>query len=520
MTTAEILRPKCGVYLRISDDPGNDELGVQRQEKWALQFCEDYGWHPVIFKDNDTSASKGKPRPQYQAMLQAISAGELVAVAAWGQDRLCRIPSEFETFRNVARANSVLFATHNGVKNLARATDTFHARTEVNMAAYEIDTMRERMKEKFTQLAADGRAWWPSRPFGFTMPRRRTPEEMAEQRKRGERRDEWIAPELVKAEADAIRKAYEDVAAGRSLKEVARQWNSAGLHTPPTGGCDCEPAPAQFPCPTCKRKRRAMPDGKEWDGMAVRALLLNPRNAGLRTYQPDKSQPPEVVGKAAWPQIVSEQTWRGMRATLTDRARLSPGGGFHTGRKHLLSGIATCAACGGTLTSAPAPRTGSSARYACKQAGCLKVKRSMADVDAWVMTHVLDRLADPENVEALTRRRDIDVAELSARLAEIDGERNQAAEMVAAKQLTLSQVAILNAGYDTEVAEIEAQMRDSSKYAVLHRFLGVDDVAAVFDAMTLDEQRAVVQLLVTVAVHPGQAARRPFDTGLVVVEPR
>jgi site-specific DNA recombinase len=340
--------------------------------------------------------------------------------------------------------------------------------------------MVERMKEKFEQLAGEGRAWWPSRPFGYTMP------------KRGEKRGEWTRPELVKAEADAIAKAYEDVRAGRSLKEIARQWNKASLPTP---------------------------KGNQWNGMAVRALLLNPRNAALRTYQPDKTQPPEIVGQAAWPAIVSEQVWRGVRAMLTDRGRLSPGGGFHTGRKHLLSGIATCSECGGTLTSAPAPRPGASVRYACKHSGCLKVKRSAADVDAWVIAHVVERLADPENVEALTRRRDIDTADLAARLTEIDGDRKQAASMIGTKQITLAQLAVMNSDWDKETAEIDAQMRDASKYAVLQRFIGANDVAVVFDSMTLDEQRAVVRLLVTVTVKPGQAARRPFDGSLVLVEP-
>ncbi len=476
MTAAAIdtARPKCGVYLRISDDPGNDELGVQRQEKWARRFCEDYNFDPVIFRDNDCSATNGKARPRYEDMLAAVERGELRAVAAWGQDRLCRVPAEFEVFRSLAKANSVLFATRNGIKNLARAADCFNARNEVNAASYEIEQMVERMKEAFVQLADDGRPWWPQRPFGYTMP------------KRGENRGEWVAPQPVNAEADAIAKAYEDVQAGRSLKDVARQWNTAGILTP---------------------------KGNQWNGMAVRALLLNCRNAGLRSYRG------EIIGKANWQPIVTEQVYRAVESMLSDPARLTPGAGFATGRKHLLSGIATCSECGAGLTSAPAPRPGQSPRYACKNTGCLKTKRSMADVDALVIAHLVDVLADSRNVEAMTRRKDVDVAALVARLKEIDSDRNAAAKMVGAKQITLSQLAVINADYDAEVADINTQMRDAAKHAVLHRFIGADDVEAVFDAMTLDEQRAVVKLLVTITVHPGQAPRRPFDPNLVVVTP-
>jgi site-specific DNA recombinase len=488
MTTAQLAdRPQCGVYLRISDDPGNDELGVQRQERWGRKFCDDYSFEPVIFRDNDCSATSGKARPRYKAMLAAVERGELRAVAAWGQDRLCRVPAEFEVFRGLAKAHSVLFATRSGIKNLARAADTFNARNEGNAAAYEIEQMRERMVEAFTQLADDGRPWWPQRPFGYTMPRRRTPEQLAEQRERGEKRDEWVAPQPVRAEADAIAKAYEDVQSGRSLKDVARQWNNSGILTP---------------------------KGNQWNGMAVRALLLNCRNAGLRAYKG------EIVGKAVWLGIVTEQTYRAVHSMLSDPARLTPGAGFATGRKHLLSGLAVCSECNGPLTSAPPPKPGRSPRYACKAAGCMKTKRSMADVDAWVIGHLVDILADADNVEALTRRRDVDTAALVARLREIDGEKNKAAKMIGAKQITLGQLAVINADFDAEAADIDRQMRDAAKHAVLRRFIGADDVETVFDGMTLDEQRAVVRLLVNVTVHPGQAPRRPFDTRLVVVTPK
>ncbi len=503
-----ISRPQCGVYLRISDDPGNDELGVQRQERWARKFCDDYNFDPVIFRDNDCSATSGVARPRYQDMLAAVERGELRAVAAWGQHRLCRVPAEFEVFRSLAKTHSVLFATRSGIKPLARAADTFNARNESNSAAYEVENMVERMKEKFVEIAADGRAWWPHRPFGYTMPRR------------GEKRGQWIAPAPVRAEADAIAKAYQDVQAGRSLKDVARQWNRDGLRTPPVPGCECEPAPAEMPCPTCKRKRRAKPEGNEWNGMGVRALLLNSRNAAIRTYRGEEVT--DADGQpvaAAWPAIVPVTTYRAVKAMLTDPARLTPGAGFATGRKHLLSGIATCSECGAGLTSAPAPRPGQSPRYACKASGCMKTKRSMADVDAWVIAHIVDQLGDAENVEALTRRRDVDVTALVARLKEIDGDRNAAAKMVGAKQITLSQLAVINADFDAEVADIDRQMRDAAKHAVLQRFIGADDIEAVFDVMTLDEQRAVVRLLVTVVVRPGQAPRRPFSSSLVVVKP-
>ena len=480
-------RPRCGVYLRISSDPGNDELGVQRQEKWARKFCDDYGWDPVIYRDNDRSATNGKPRERYEAMLTDIADGQLRAVAAWGQDRLCRQPGDFEQFRNIAKANGVLFATRTGIKNLAKAADTFNARNEVNAAAYEIENMRERMVDSFVEIAGEGRPWWPSRPFGYTMP------EMI--RKRVATR-----PELVKAEADAIRQAYKDVMARRSLKAIAREWNTAGLLTP---------------------------RGNEWSSMSLRQLILNPRNAALRVYWPKKKDEKgrkftdivnHVVGKGDWPAIVSEQTWRGAVAVLTDPSRLTPGAGFSTGRRYLLSGLARCSECDGTLTSGIPSNTKDRAPvYQCRRPGCGKVRRSQADVDRWVRGHVVAALA--RDIEVLTARKDIDTSELLARLSEIEAEKNQAAAMVGSKAITLTQLGIITADLDKEAAQITAQMRDAEKTAALDEFIGVDDAAAVFDGLELDRKRAVIRLLCTVTIHPGQKPRRPFDEELVKVEP-
>jgi DNA invertase Pin-like site-specific DNA recombinase len=482
MTTAVDTQPRVGLYQRQSYAPNANELAVIRQEQINRETCDRRGWANIVdvFTDNDRSATNGKRREDYERMMAAINGGRLDVIVAYNLDRLNREPVQYEELLAATVLNNVTIVTTEGEFDPTNDTNTMIGRITMAVAKFEGDRKARRQKDANKQRADAGRAWWPSRPFGYTMP------------KRGDKHGEWVAPQLVRREADAIAKAYDDVRAGKSLKEVARQWNQAGLLTP---------------------------KGNQWNGMAVRALLLNPRNAALRTYQPDKAQPPEIVGNADWPAIISEGVWRGVRAMLTDRARLTPGAGFHTGRKHLLSGIATCSVCGGTLTSAPAPRPGGSVRYACKSAGCMKTKRSAADVDAWVIGHIVDRLADPENVEALTRRRDIDTADLAARLTEIEGDRKTAAKMIGAKQLTLSQLGVMNADWDAEVADIDAQMRDAARYAVLHRFIGADDVAAVFDDLSLDEQRAVVRLLVSVTVKPGQAPRRPFDNRLVVVDP-
>ena len=54
-----------------------------------------------------------------------------------------------------------------------------------------------------------------------------------------------------------------------------------------------------------------------WTHNSVRKILLNPRNAGIATYNG------EVVGKGKWEPIISEETHALLVAKLTNPARLT-----------------------------------------------------------------------------------------------------------------------------------------------------------------------------------------------------
>ena len=49
--------PRAAVHVRISSDRDGDRLGVKRQEKACRAICEQHGWEPVLFADNDVTAA-------------------------------------------------------------------------------------------------------------------------------------------------------------------------------------------------------------------------------------------------------------------------------------------------------------------------------------------------------------------------------------------------------------------------------------------------------------------------------
>jgi len=105
----------AAVYARISSDPNDTSLGVARQVKDCQELCRRMGWRVgETFIDNDVSASSGRPRPQYQAMMQALSCGELGALVVWDVDRLTRTPRELEDVVDLAERQGVALARSAG----------------------------------------------------------------------------------------------------------------------------------------------------------------------------------------------------------------------------------------------------------------------------------------------------------------------------------------------------------------------------------------------------------------------
>lgn len=470
---------RIGIYCRQSyakkgSAENKNEAAVERQESTCREFTAHRGEVVDLFVDNDRSATSGRRREEYDRMVDMIRSGKLDEIAAFTLDRLNREPAQFESLIFDCLEAGVVIVTSAGEFDPTNDESTLTGRIMTAVAKFETSRKIRRQKAANVQRASTGRAWWPQRPFGFDMPVRID-------------RYSFEPPQHRRAEADAIAGAYAAVIEGESLKAIARSWNAAGLTTP---------------------------QGGQWTSVALRACLLSPRNAAKRTYQPDKRQPPQIVGDADWQPIVTEEVWRSVVALLTNPARKIPGSGFNVGRKHLLTGIAGCGSCGAKLGSA-IPSNTKRPTYTCKR--CLKVSRCAADVDRWVRAHVVEALG--RDLDVLTGRVDVDTAGLVARLREIETERNQAAAMVKTKSVTLAQLAILNADYDSEEATIAAQMQDSEKTGVLAGFAGAEDAGAVFDSLSLDRKRAVIRLICSITVHRGQVPRRPFDESLVVVEP-
>lgn len=457
----------AAIYARISKDKTGAGLGVERQEADCRALAARLGWTVVeVFADNDLSAYSGKVRPRYRALLEAIRAGRVDAVLAWHTDRIHRSPVELEDYIRACNDGRDV-PTHTvqaGPLDLSTPSGRMIARTLGAVARYESEHRGKRVRA--ARLAA-ARAGVPHcggpRPFGYE-------------------RDGVTVRE---SEAAAVRSAVESVLAGASLRSVARELNTVGLHT------------------TMKDRR--------WGHGAVREVLLRPRNAGLREHNG------EVIGPADWPAIVPEEQWRAVVAILTDPARRTSPSDARV--KWLGSGLYVCAGCG-----RPSLRVSTAGRgipcYRCpgEKGTTGHVVRVAGPLDEYIEKVIVERLSRPDAVDLLTPTApQVNLAALRAtanaartRLAEI-------AEMLGDGELTRAEAQIARTRANTRLERAEADVATATRSSPLVGLADAPDPAAVWAGCDIGRRRAVLDTLMTVTVLP---ARRPgprFDPDTVEI---
>lgn len=222
---------KAAIYLRVSLDRTGERAAVDRQEAECRLLCAALGLEVgELYIDNDISATSGKARPRFEAMLRDRPA----AIVTWHMDRLVRLSKDLE---RVLDLGVNVHTVASGQVDLSHPAGRATAKTLVAWAQYEGEQKAERQKASHRQRRAQGRVWWNRRPFGYTQ-----------------------QAEIVEDEAEMLGAVYRGVAAGETnLTAWARRLNQAG-HTGTRGA--------------------------NWTSPNLRAVLLAERNAGGPTWEP------------------------------------------------------------------------------------------------------------------------------------------------------------------------------------------------------------------------------------------
>ena len=452
----------AAVYARISSDPDGDQLGVKRQIADCQGFAERRGW-PVreVYVDDDRSAYSGKVRPAYRRMLADIADGAVDAVVVWHLDRLHRQPRELEEFFEVCDSAKLrAMATICGDIDLSTDDGRFLARILGAVARKESDDKSRRITRKHLELAQAGKdVGGGDRPFGYREDRR------------------TIEP----TEAAAIREAAARIRAGDSLRAVASDWNARGI---------------------------ASVRGRPWSVQVVRRMLMSARLSGQRSYRG------EIVARATWDPILTDDDTAHIRSILSDPARLTR----RSVRRYLLSGgLLRCSLCDSVLVSRP--REDGTRRYVCAKGpgmpGCGGIAVLADPLEELIAEAVLYRLDTPELAAALSGATRAD-AEADSAQASVAADRAQLEELAGAygeRQITFPEY--LAARKPIEI-RIEAGQRTVSRLtqtAAIEAYIGeASTLRSTWAELPLTRQRAIVAAVLDRAiVRPAVRGRTRFD---------
>jgi DNA invertase Pin-like site-specific DNA recombinase len=469
---------QAAIYTRISKDREGAGLGVERQLGDCQELANQLRWDIVeVFSDNDLSAYNGKHRPGYDALCAALEDGKAQAVIAWHTDRLHRRPIELEAFIDLCERRRIEVRTvRAGHLDLSTPSGRMVARMLGAAARHEVEHMIERQRSAKKQAALAGKFRGCRRAFGY------------------EKDGITTRPE----EADAIRDGAKAVLSGASLRQVAREWNAAGLRT-------------SF-------------GDNEFTSREVRRILLRPRNAGISLLDDgtDDKGVPRVkrLDGGQWPKILDVDTYAAVDALLRDPARRIVAS---SERRHQGSGVYRCGKCGATMIAAAHNKSalGWTRTYTCSATKHLA--RDAEATDAYIDEIVIGRLSAPdaalvlggpaaEDVDALHRKRD----GLRSRLDALS-------LMFAAGDIDALQLKKGSDELRRRLDNVEAQLAAArAASAMANVVLAGDDLTEVWASCGPAVRGKVIDALMTVTVLPAARGRKPggayFDPETVRID--
>lgn len=499
------------VYTRISDDREGRQNGTDRQERQCRALADRNGDEVVaVFTDDDRSAYSGKPRPGYRDMLKFLRDGHADGVLALAPTRLYRrLDDGLDFFRLITEKGLEVETVKAGRYNLSTADGRRDALRAAIDAQHEAELIAERVRDAKADNLRDGTYRGGPRPFGYegdgvTIRSLVCPRCFATEGFSVDRECSSCGEPAVNAEGSEawhLEQASNALVAGDSLRSICRTLAGAGVRT----------VPRRYKQPD---GTRGEPEDREWRAEELRKLLMRPRNAGLmekRTKGPDGKLHSEIVGRAAWAPIVSEETWRACLAVLSNPERRTT---TSNARVWLGSGLYRCGVegCEETMrcsTSGKGPGRPNAISYRCRSGPHLT--RIAAPLDEFIETLVLERLARPDAVETLLPPpRGGEVREDLAKSAnELRAKLDGLAADFAADLITRQQLLDGTALTRKRLEAVESKMEAQSQHSVLAGLpLGDPDrLDAEWPDYHLDKRQAIVNALMTVTLMPGRPGR-------------
>jgi DNA invertase Pin-like site-specific DNA recombinase len=485
---------RAAIYARISNDPsktddgtprrGGDGLGVERQQEDCRALADALGWEVVtVLVDNDTSAYSGKVRPGFEALLDEMKRGEVDAVIVWHTDRLYRSMKDLERLIEIAEAaKTSIRAVQGGEIDLSTSAGRMVARILGSVARQESEHMSERRVRFNRQKAEAGKWQTANRVFGYTM-----------------------TGEPLEPEATAVRQAVVDVLAGKSIQQVARDWNALGLKTTLAGRVQKNPHTGED-----------VTVSGQWTGRRVRRLLVNPRYAAIKTHTDKSGKVTEYQGN--WTPLIDIDTHRGLVSYLSDPSRIKC---TSYERKYLGSNLYVCGRCDGPMKAAmpgktaDRPHNRKTRAYACRDHA--HVVRAGEPVDDYVSATILERMTQPDAADLLANQ-GVDISALSVQREALQRKLDRHTDDYDNDIIDHGQFTKLSTSTRNKLAMIDRQLADATRTSPAAALVAAGANAwEVWQAMSPTQRAQAVDEVCVVTILPCPPGLRKFDSEFVDV---
>ncbi len=471
--------PRAALYARQSVD---EEQGIAQQLDDGRAEAARRGW-PVVaeFSDNDTSGSKERGEgTDWDAMLKAFDDDAFDVLIVTETSRLTRSLTDVLDVRPPRRDVRIVVIT----QNIDTDVDDFQLKLLVLVAEDEVKRKTRRAARYAAERRKAGHPTPGLPPHGY----RWVPS--AERDALGTR---YV---VVPDEADDVRRIFAEFLAGAPLGQIARDLNASG------------------------RRTRS---GARWLSSTVRRLLMNPLLAALLP----PSQPTgkhdlaaidlDACTPGAWEPIVDRDQLVAARARLVGVAPNHSG----TARRWLLSGLAVCAVCrkpvrsarGETHPTARRDGTGTAPAqryhtYRCSGVPC-HFQRNGDAIDELVAEVCIERLSRADVLTLFPRPEGEDLAALHARREALRASRRNVFALVGEDPALLADAQDRLDELGAQLREVDARVAAAVSRSPLADLVDAPDVRGWWNAATLARRRAVVELLLDVAIKPVGPGRRP-----------
>lgn len=467
------------IYTRISRDPEDEKLGVERQEKDLRREAERRKARVVaVLSDNDISGEGKKERPDFDRLIEMIRSGDVDLVLTTDLDRVTRGFSPFVKFYTACQDAKILVAWLGGQADFRTGVGLLELEIRASFAHEELRKIRSRIMRKHLELAEAGKDVGGTRAFGYDNDRSTLRPTSMCCRVSDHGVYELDEPQL-------IREAADKVLSGGSLRSIAVDWTRRGIPT--------------F-------------TGRPWTVTVIKRILCSARISGRRervTFDGAKKMVGTITNDhAEWASIISVEKSDALRRYLGNPDRRKNGQG--NAQTYLLTGgIAVCGVCEKPLIARP--RGDHRRCMVCASGpgnhGCGKIRTLAEPLEALIVKVVLHRIDGGALARAMTHKED---SKLAAELLAVEGRMEQNRREWAAGEITIAE---RNAARQVLV---ERQATLTKTLDGSRRAVGLDglpaDLRSAWPTLELHRQRAIVMALIeTVTVKPAIRGRNTFD---------